>query len=72
MLFFDESHLLIYIHRLTQGLLPVKGLDESDTQWDVLLAIKMDHERESPPDLLNFSYFSPETSLFFSKNMCKR
>lgn len=50
-----NSHLLIYIHRLTQEVLPVKGLDESDTQWDMLLAIKIDHERESTPGLLNFS-----------------
>ena len=32
-----------------------KGLDESDTQWDMLLAIKIDHERESTPGLLNLS-----------------
>lgn len=50
-----NSHLLIYIHRLTQEVLLVKGLDESDTQWDMLLAIKIDDERESTPGLLNFS-----------------
>lgn len=37
--FLMNSHLLTYI--LRQGLLPVKGLEESATQWDVIAGCRV-------------------------------